>query len=81
MQYRKKVEENKMNNDYFSIVAEVNRYNRKRALREVYRVARIWGDSHAMHMLTILMQIDVISCSAYRSINAFLIRQSEQGWY
>ncbi len=70
-----------MNNDYFSLVAEVNRYNRKRALREVYRVARIWDDSHAMHMLTILMQIDVISCSAYRSINAFLRRQSEQGWY
>lgn len=70
-----------MNTDCFSIVAEVSRYNRKQALKEVYRVARIWGDIHAGHMLDILMFMDVISYSAYRNINRFLRRQSEQGWY
>ena len=70
-----------MNTDCFSTVAKVSRYNRKRALKEVYRIARIWDHSHVIHMLNILMDMGVISCSAYRNINRFLRRQSEQGWY
>lgn len=70
-----------MNNDYFNTVTEVSRYNRKQALKEVYRVARIWDSLHATHMLNILMFTEVISSNAYTNINRFLRKQIEQGWY
>ena len=65
----------------FEKVAEVSRYNRKQALKEVYRVAKIWDSMHATHMLNILMFTEVISCNAYANINRFLCKQIDQGWY
>lgn len=68
-------------NNTFEIVAETTRINRKLALLEICKTAKIWGTNHATHMLEVLMYIDVISPSAYTSINKFLRKQYKQGWY
>lgn len=62
-------------------VAEVSLFERKQALRNVYRIAKIWDIYHAIHMLDTLLFTSIISVEAYSSLICILKKQSEQEWY